>query len=64
MINASALLNGKTIDWMPMEELGECHKVYHAGTEAHDVILTNGVPAAAPVTFLNHWTMPQADVAP
>lgn len=45
MINASALVNGQTIDWVPMAELGKSFTVYHIETEGHEVILANGAPA-------------------
>jgi len=45
VINASALVNGSTIDWVPMDELPEMVTYYHIETEAHEVILANGAPA-------------------
>jgi len=42
VINASALANGDSIDWVPLAELGDRFTVYHIETEAHDVILANG----------------------
>lgn len=45
LINASALVNGESIDWVPMEELGDRFTVYNIETEQHDVILANGAPA-------------------
>lgn len=45
VINASALVNGTTIDWLPMNELPDEVTYYHIETEAHDVILANGAPA-------------------
>jgi len=38
VINASALVNGTTIDFVPMAELDSSFTVYHIETEAHDVI--------------------------
>lgn len=51
LINASALVNGTTITWVPVSELGESFTVYHIETEKHDVILANGAPAE---TFVDH----------
>ena len=51
VINASALINGTTIDWVPMDELDDSFTVYHIETEAHDVILANGAPAE---TFVDY----------
>jgi len=45
VINASALVNGHSIDWVAMAELPERVTYYHIETEAHDVILANGAPA-------------------
>ena len=45
VINASALVNGNTIDFVPVTELKESFTVYHIETENHDVILANGAPA-------------------
>ncbi len=42
VINASALINRTTIDWVPLDELPSRFAVYHVETEAHDVILANG----------------------
>jgi hypothetical protein len=45
VINASALVNGTTIDFVPLDELPERVTYYHLETENHDVILANGAPA-------------------
>ncbi|KMW56063.1 hypothetical protein AIOL_001015 [Candidatus Rhodobacter oscarellae] len=50
VINASALVNHDTIDFVPLSELEDSITVYHIETEAHDVILANGAPAE---TFLD-----------
>lgn len=44
VINASALVNGETIRFVPAREIKESFKVYHVETEDHDVILANGAP--------------------
>lgn len=44
VINASALINKTTIDWVSLSELPDTFTVYHIETEAHDVILANGAP--------------------
>jgi len=51
LINASALVNGSSIDWVPPKELGDRYTVYHVETEAHDVILAEGTPAE---TFIDY----------
>jgi len=51
MINASALMNGDTIHFVPTSELGESYTVYHIETENHDVILAEGAPAE---TFIDY----------
>ncbi len=45
VINASALINGTTIDWVRMDDLPTNVTYYHIETEDHDVILANGAPA-------------------
>ncbi|WP_421904701.1 Hint domain-containing protein [Mameliella sp.] len=51
VINASALVNGGSIDWVPAADLPATFTVYHVETEAHDVILANGAPAE---TFIDY----------
>ena len=51
VINASALVNGDSINWVPLAELPDTFTVYHVETEAHDVILANG---AAAETFIDY----------
>lgn len=50
VINASALVNGGSINWVPLPETPDRFIVYHIETEAHDVIFANG---AASETFLD-----------
>lgn len=58
VINASALVNGGAIDWLPMAELPDRFTVYHIETAAHDVILANG---AAAETFIDYAGRRQFD---
>ncbi|MBW4984593.1 Hint domain-containing protein [Mameliella sp. CS4] len=51
-INAGALVNGTTIQVVPMEQQPERVTYYHVETEAHDVILANGLPAETYVDFV------------
>ncbi|WP_323764323.1 Hint domain-containing protein [Marinovum sp.] len=51
VINASALVNGHTIAWVPLAELPDEVTYYHLETEAHDVILAEGAPAE---TFIDY----------
>ena len=50
VINASALVNGATIDWVPLADLPDRVTYYHVETEAHEVILANG---AASETYVD-----------
>ena len=50
VINASALVNGHSINWVPMAETPNRYTVYHVETENHDVIVANG---AASETYLD-----------
>ncbi|MBT54564.1 MAG: hypothetical protein CMF72_14355 [Mameliella sp.] len=51
LINASALVNGSTIDWQPLSELGDSFAVYHIETEGHEIILAEGTKAE---TYIDH----------
>ena len=51
LINAGALVNGTTIDWVPLGEFGDGYTVYHVETEDHDIILAEGMPAE---TFIDY----------
>ena len=45
VVNASALVNGTDIDFIPLSELPDTVTYYHVETEAHDVIVANGAPS-------------------
>lgn len=45
LINAGALVNGDSIDFLPLAESGNRLRVFHVETEAHEVILANGTPS-------------------
>jgi len=49
--HAGALVNGTTITRVPLAEMGDRYTVYHVETEAHEIILANGVPAE---TFIDN----------
>ncbi len=51
VINASALVNGRSIAFVPLADLAEGVAYYHVETENHDVILANGAPAE---TFIDY----------
>lgn len=42
VINASALVNGDSINWVPLADLRDSFMVYHVETDDHDAILANG----------------------
>lgn len=52
VINASALVNGANIKWVPGAEMGHGFTVYHIETQDHDVILANGAPSETFVDYL------------
>ena len=58
IINASALVNGTTIDFVPLAELPDEITYYHIETQAHDVILANGAPVE---TFVDAVTRARFD---
>lgn len=53
VVNASALVNGTKIDWVPLADLPDEVTYYHVETEAHDEILANGAPAETFVDYLD-----------
>ncbi|WP_323764325.1 Hint domain-containing protein [Marinovum sp.] len=53
VINAAALVNGTTINWVPLAELGDSVTYYHVETENHDVILAEGAPAETFIDYLD-----------
>ena len=52
VINASALVNGDTIDFVPLAELPATFTYYHVETQDHDVILANGAEAETFVDYV------------
>lgn len=58
VINASALVNGDSIAWVPLSETPDRFTVYHVETEEHDVILANG---AATESFVDYDTRRRFD---
>ncbi|MEM6460857.1 MAG: Hint domain-containing protein [Pseudomonadota bacterium] len=60
VVNASALVNGDNIDWVPYSETPERQTVYHVETTDHEIILANGAASETYVdvtgrqTFDNH----------
>ncbi|NKX44916.1 Hint domain-containing protein [Roseicyclus persicicus] len=51
LVDAGALVNGHSIDRVPLSDLGELFAVYHVETADHDLILAEGVPAE---TFIDY----------
>lgn len=51
LINAAALVNGRTITRVPARDLPEVLSYYHIETKAHAAILANGAPAE---TFVDY----------
>lgn len=51
-INASALVNGTTVVYDPIESLPDIVTYYHVETEGHEVILANGAPAETYVDYV------------
>lgn len=52
VINASALVNGDGIEWVPLSDLPDRFTVYHIETAAHDVILANGAAAETYIDYI------------
>ena len=53
LCEAGALVNGVTITRVPLSEFSDSYTVYHIETEAHEIILANGVPSE---TFIDNVT--------
>lgn len=53
VINASALVNGTSIDWVPLDEIADEVTYYHVETEAHDAILAEGAAAETFIDYLD-----------
>ncbi|AKO96517.1 hypothetical protein MALG_01332 [Marinovum algicola DG 898] len=53
VINAAALVNGTTINWVPLAELDDSVTYYHVETENHDVILAEGAAAETFIDYLD-----------
>lgn len=52
VVNASALVNGQGIDWVPLSDLPDRFTVFHIETQAHDVILANGAEAETYIDYV------------
>ncbi len=56
VINASALVNGTTIDFLSLAELPDRVTYYHIETEEHDIILANGAESETFVDYVGRKT--------
>jgi hypothetical protein len=52
LVNAGALVNGGSVDWVPLAEFDGSYTVYHVETEAHDVILAEGAPTETYIDYV------------
>ncbi|WP_421906998.1 Hint domain-containing protein [Mameliella sp.] len=52
LVNASALVNGETISWEPIETVGDRYTVYHVETEGHELILAEGAEAESYIDYV------------
>lgn len=60
-INASALVNHSTIDYIPRRELPEAVTYYHIETENHEVIIANGTEAETYVDYITRQAFDNYD---
>lgn len=51
LVHAGALVNGDTVQRVPMSGLGASVIVYHVETEAHDLILAEGTPCETYIDY-------------
>jgi len=61
LINAGALVNGTSIAFVPLSDLGDSYTVYHIETETHDVILAEGVPAETYIDYIGRQAFDNYD---
>lgn len=61
VINASALVNGDTIDFVPLADLPRQITYYHIETQNHDVILANGSPTETFVDYVGRTAFDNYD---
>ncbi|MDG3040594.1 Hint domain-containing protein [Roseicyclus marinus] len=52
LVTAGALVNGTTIRHLAPSDLGGSYTVYHVETEAHEVILAEGMPAETYIDYV------------
>lgn len=52
LVNAGTLVNGESVDWVPLREFDGSYTVYHVETEDHDVLLAEGAPAETFIDYL------------
>ncbi|MDA7427034.1 Hint domain-containing protein [Primorskyibacter aestuariivivens] len=52
VVNASVMVNGDTVEFVPARELEDTFTVYHIETENHDVILANGAHAESFIDYV------------
>ncbi|KAA0019020.1 Hint domain-containing protein [Salinicola corii] len=53
VINAAALVNGSSIDFMPWNEMTETVTYYHIETEGHKVIIANGTESETYIDYVD-----------
>ncbi len=61
LITAGVLVNGSTIDFVPLQELGTGYRIYHVELETHDVLLAEGAPTESFVDTLPRSTFGNYD---
>ncbi|KAA0016825.1 Hint domain-containing protein [Salinicola corii] len=61
LLNASALVNDTSIEWVPLIELGKGYTVYHIETENHSLILAEGVPAETYIDYVSRSSFDNYD---
>lgn len=61
VINASALVNYDTIDYIPRHKLPTTMIYYHIETEAHEVIFANGIEAETYIDYIDRQAFDNYD---
>ena len=61
LVQAGALVNGRTIRWADPALVAEGYTVWHVETDAHDIILAEGAPAESYIDYVGRLAFDNAD---
>jgi len=61
LVDAGALVNGRSIVSVPLSEFDGSYTVYHVETEAHDIILAEGTPTETYIDYVGRQAFDNYD---